>query len=135
MERVEQRLASWKAKYLSSGSRISLIQSALANLPIYFMSIFKCQASIIKRLEKLQRDFLWQGQSNKKFHLVGWNSVCKPKEGGLGFRTFLKQMNQALLGKCLWRLWGNMDSLWREIIIAKYGVRRNGWDITGSSYK
>lgn len=88
VERLEQRLASWKAKYLSSGSRISLIQSALADLPIYFMSIFKCPASIIKHLEKLRRDFLWQGPSDKKFHLVGWKSVCKPKEGGLGFRPF-----------------------------------------------
>lgn len=88
VERLEQRLAYWKAKYLSSGSRISLIQSALADLPIYFMSIFKCPASIIKHLEKLRRDFLWQGPSDKKFHLVGWKSVCKPKEGGLGFRPF-----------------------------------------------
>lgn len=29
--------------------------------------------SIIKCLEKLQRDFLWQGRSDKKkFHLVDW---------------------------------------------------------------
>lgn len=53
VERVEQRLTSWKAKYLSFGRRITLIKSVLANLPIYFMSIFKCLVSIIKRIEKL----------------------------------------------------------------------------------
>jgi hypothetical protein len=131
---MEQRLASWKARYLSFGGRITLIPSALANLPIYFMLIFKCSASIIKHIEKLQRDFLWQGKSDKKkFNLVDWNSICKPKEdGGLGFRP-LRLMNQALLGKWLWRIGEISNSLWKRILLAKYGARRNGWDISRPS--
>ena len=50
LEWVAQKLASWKAKYLSFGCRITLIEEALANLPLYFMSIFKCPASVIKSI-------------------------------------------------------------------------------------
>lgn len=100
MERVEHTLALWRAKYLSLGGRVTLIKTALANLPIYFMSLFKCPVLVVDRIERLEGDFQWQGMhSSKKFHLVDWKSVCKAKEdGGLGFRP-LKQMNEALLNK------------------------------------
>ena len=61
IERMEKRLSLWKANYLSLGGRITLIKAALANLPIYFMSMFRCPMEVIKHFEKLQRDFLWHG--------------------------------------------------------------------------
>ena len=71
LERIEKKLSSWKARYLSLGDRITLIQFALANLPIYYMSILKCPTAIINRIEKLQRDFLWHGcEYSKKIHMV-----------------------------------------------------------------
>lgn len=70
-ERVEVKLASWKAKCISMGGRVTLIQSALANLPVYFMSPLKCPMFVVYRIEKLERDFLWQdGDAKKKIHLA-----------------------------------------------------------------
>lgn len=104
---------------LSLGGRITLIQSALANLPIYYKSILKCPVAIIKRIEKLQCDFHWQGcKESKKFHLVNWKIVCAPKDSCcLGIRP-LGIINQALLGKWLWRLGKDLDGLWRIILLA-----------------
>ena len=81
---MERKLSTWKANYLSLGGRIKLIKAVLGNLPIYFMLILKCPVSVINRIEKLQREFLWHGRSaERKFHLV--DSVCTSKlEGGLG---------------------------------------------------
>ena len=54
VERMEKKVTTWKANYLSLGGRMNLIRSALSSLPIYYMSICKCPASIANRIEKLQ---------------------------------------------------------------------------------
>jgi hypothetical protein len=37
-ERFEKRLSSWKGKHLSTGGRLTLINSVLSILPMYMMS-------------------------------------------------------------------------------------------------
>ena len=60
-ERMRRRLDLWKRHYLSKGGRITLIKSTLASIPIYQLSLFRMPKLVVKRLEKLQRDFLWEG--------------------------------------------------------------------------
>lgn len=43
-------------------------------------------------------------------------------------------MNQALLGKWLWRISEDQHGLRNQIIAAKYEVSRNGWDIKDPDY-
>lgn len=58
-------------KIFLGGGRITLIKAVLANLVVYFMSLFRCPMLVLDRLEKFERDFLWQGREpKKKFHLV-----------------------------------------------------------------
>ena len=77
LERLEKKLSLWKPKYLSLGGRIMFIKAALANLPIYFMSLSRCPMEVINQIEKLQHNFLWNGREKNKFHLVKWPQVCK----------------------------------------------------------
>ena len=130
MERLEKRLALWKANYLSIGGSITLIKSILSNSQIYSLSLHKCPIGIIKHIEKLQRDFLWRGsEMKKKFHLVRWNLVCKSKQGGgLGIRS-IKTMKQALLAKFR----DDSVGLWKEVISSKYSVARGGWEVCNDS--
>jgi hypothetical protein len=58
-ELMARRLAPWKRTYLSKGGRVTLIKSTLLNLPTYMMSLFPIPAHVAKRIEKIQRDFLW----------------------------------------------------------------------------
>lgn len=99
------------------------------------MSLLKCPTSVLERLEMSRRNFLWPGNKSKqKFHLVDWKFICRPRKvGGLGIRP-LKLVNQALLGKWLWRLGVENDSLWFKVVEAKYGVSRVGWDVPRLSY-
>lgn len=128
IEKIEKRLASWKIMYLSKGGRLTLIKSTLSNLPTYFLSLFPIPASVGYRIEKLQRDFLWGGLGEEcKFHLVMWETVCRPiSNGGLGIRN-VRTFNRSLLGKWLWRYSKEQNALWRGVIGCKYGDIWGGW--------
>jgi hypothetical protein len=127
IEQMERRLAGWKKLYLSKGGRLTLIKSTLSNLPTYYMSLFPVPMSVAKRIEKIQREFLWGGMGDdKKLHLVSWNQVCCPlRAGGLGIRNVYK-FNQALMGKWLWRYATEREALWHKIIKAKYEDQDGG---------
>ena len=60
-ERFHKSLAMWKKLYISKGGRITLIQSTLSCLPIYFMSLLCIPRSDRLRLEQTHKDFLWGG--------------------------------------------------------------------------
>ena len=83
---------------------------------------------VARRLEKLQRDFLWGGGSTeRKAHLVNWERVCVGKEkGGLGLRK-LVPLNKALLGKWVWRFANAKEEMWKRVLVAKYGQEELGW--------
>ena len=66
-ERFQKRLSGWKSKMLSQGERLTLLQSTLWNLSIYYMSLFTIPASIASQLERLMRDFLWSKHDNDRF--------------------------------------------------------------------
>ncbi|RVW32801.1 GTPase Der [Vitis vinifera] len=127
-ERVRRRLALWKRQYISKGGRVTLIKSTLASMPIYQMSIFRMPKVVVRRIEKVQRDFLWGGGNmERKMHLVKWEVVCTNKDkGGLGLRK-LALLNKALLGKWIWRYACEKNILWRQVIKVKYGQEGLDW--------
>jgi hypothetical protein len=90
-------LASWKKIYLSWGGCLTLIKSTLSSLLTYLLSLFPLQTSIARKLEHLQRDFLWDGPNGEPmFHLVNWKTICSSApRGGLGVKN-LMLFNKAL---------------------------------------
>ena len=65
-EKMRRRLALWKSQYISKGGRITLIKSSMVSMPVYQMSLFRMPISVARRLEKLQRDFLWGGSHGEE---------------------------------------------------------------------
>jgi hypothetical protein len=128
VEKIERRLAGWQKIYLSKGGRLTLLKSTLSSLPTYYLSLFPIPVSIAKRIECLQRNFLWGGMGEEhKFHLVAWDRICSPiQQGVLGVRQLIP-FNLALLGKWLWRFGLEESHLWRRVVVAKYGEGRGGW--------
>lgn len=62
-----------KQQYILKEGRITLIQSALFSLLIYFLSLFCILRAIQLRLEQIQRNFLWGGGVlEHKPYLVKW---------------------------------------------------------------
>ena len=49
-ERFEKKLSCWKAKYLSYGGRLVLLNSVLSSLPMFMMSFFEIPKGVLKNL-------------------------------------------------------------------------------------
>ncbi|WMV15559.1 hypothetical protein MTR67_008944 [Solanum verrucosum] len=93
-------------------------------LPTYMMSVFPAPAGVIDRIEVLRRTFFWQGNEDKrKYHLVKWEEMnISKKIGGVGIRN-MKFQNHSLMMKWLWKFAYAENSLWKEVIAAKCGMR------------
>ncbi|PNT60803.1 hypothetical protein BRADI_5g05195v3 [Brachypodium distachyon] len=65
---------------------------------------------------------MWQGgQQKKKYHLVKWKLICRPKKkGGLGVKN-LRTLNISLLCTWWWRLEAG-DGMWQQLVRGKYGI-------------
>ncbi|XP_075080405.1 uncharacterized protein LOC142165916 [Nicotiana tabacum] len=105
----------WQKRYLSKGSKEVLIKSTLSSMPTYYLYLLQAPVSITEKLERLQRNFLWDAaDGTRKFHLVNWQTVTSPKKwGGLGVKD-LRVFNKAFLGKWLWRFGVEEHALWKE---------------------
>ncbi|WVZ79760.1 LOW QUALITY PROTEIN: hypothetical protein U9M48_027301 [Paspalum notatum var. saurae] len=119
-EKILKRLESWKSGSMPIAGRIVLINSCLTNAPIYHMSMYLLHKTVIARIDKCRRNFLWQGGSlKKKYHLVKWSRACEEKKrGGLGIKS-LSKLNISLLCKWWWKL-ETEDGLWQDIVKVKY---------------
>ena len=65
-ERFEQHLSSWKGRNLSTGGRLTLINSVLSSLPMYMMSFFEIPKGVRKKLDYFRSRFFWQSDENKE---------------------------------------------------------------------
>jgi hypothetical protein len=77
-----------------------LIKSVLQSLPIYTFSCFEVPGAVCKKLDSMVNAFWWgHDPGTKKLHLVGWETLSKPKkEEGLGINKF-SLINQAMVTK------------------------------------
>ena len=107
-------------KNLSTGGRLTLINSVLSSLPMYMMSFFEIPKGVRKKRDYFRSRFFWQSDEHKrKYRLAKWDILCQPKEqGGLGIQN-LELKNIALLSKCLYRLL-TTDGTWQQILHNKY---------------
>jgi hypothetical protein len=85
----------------------------LQAIPIYLFSSLEAPQFVIKAICNLQRNFLWQGhKTGKKWALVSWDKVCKPKlNGGLGICD-PGLLNEVMGAKIWWRWLKKPNELW-----------------------
>ena len=102
-------------------------------MPIYHSSILLASGMVIRKMEGLLRNFLWEGGkgNEKKLHLVSWNKIQKPRnEGGLQLRNLATQ-NLALGANLLWQIVTGKDSWSKKVLQKKYfpGTRKRCLDM------
>ena len=112
ISKCERKLARWKQRHLSFGGIVTLINSMLTSIPIYFFSFFRVPKKVEDKLVRLQRNFLWGGASEQnKIAWIKWEMMCLPKEEeGLGVKD-IRSFNTSLLGKWKWKLFQNQGEM------------------------
>lgn len=133
LERVEQKL-TWKARYLSLGGRTTLILPWLISLSTTcFSSNVKCWSQITERN--------WSATSFGRAMITRENSIllteklfAGPRKGPW-LRTFKTNEPSSARQVVVKRRWWIDYSPWRQVIWAKYGVRRNGWEIPSPNHR
>ena len=98
-----------------------LIKSVMSAIPNHVMQGAVIPVNVCKKLDKINRDFLWGSTNEKrKMHMVSWSKIVRSKEeGGLGIQE-ARAKNIALLSKLNWRMYHEQDTLWAKVILKKY---------------
>lgn len=80
LEKISKAFLLVEESLFLQAGRLTLIQLVLEWYLVlqYFLSGFKLPISISKNLERIFRDFLWEGRGGEGSHLVNWEVVLKP---------------------------------------------------------
>lgn len=83
MDKMRAKLDKWW-NLLLKGGRHTFAQSVLNSLLVYYFSILEAHKAVVLSMEKLMRDFIWNGGNNKKGNsLVNWNVASLLQKRGL----------------------------------------------------
>jgi hypothetical protein len=104
VDKVANRIPSWKGRLLNRRDRLVLVQSTLCTIPVHISMALKVASWAVKTITTLIQGFLWSGTevvSGRKC-AVAWVNTCYPKElGGLNIPN-LHLIGMALQMRWLW---------------------------------
>jgi hypothetical protein len=121
IDNIIKRIAGWRGRLLNHASRLVLIKSCLASIPIYLLSFFKFPKWDVKAINSQMAHCLWDNyEGHHKYHLANWDLVSMKHDfGGLGIPN-IRDLNISLLASWIKRF--NLDDhkIWKEIVQFKY---------------
>lgn len=102
-----------------------LANSMLGLLPSYDMQVVWYPQYICEFIDRCIRGFIWRGNNSRRVHLVNWDVITEPKEGG-GLRVRVaRNHNINILGKLVWDLLHLNNQLWVSLLRDKYFLDEN----------
>jgi hypothetical protein len=117
VDKVTAKLPSWKGRLLNKVGRLTLVNSVLTSTIIYYMIVFPLSKWAIKRIERIGRNFLWNGaeEARSGHCLVNWKWVQHCKNlGGLNILE-LERFKRALRLIWQWLHWKQPSKLWSSL--------------------
>jgi hypothetical protein len=114
--RVRNKLLYWDTTNLSLHGRVVVANSVLLASMWYIASTWLFSRSIILKLQRLVRNFIWGASvGTRAVAKVAWSVLIRPiREGGLGLIDPMLQ-SKALLAKHVVRGFMPGDELWKKL--------------------
>jgi hypothetical protein len=117
--KVEKGLPAWRLLHLSVGGKSILMESSLSSLPMYTMGMYLLPEEVHHKIDSARAGFYWDS-GQKKYHMVKWDELAKPKDhGGSGF-TETRLMNMCLLSKWIFMLERGDRDMCCDLLRRKY---------------
>ena len=113
-DRAAGRLKGWKGKLMNRKGRLALINSVITSTATYFLTVFPAERWMIKKFDKMRRNFLWapDDEAKRRKCLVSWKKICAPTMyGGLGIKD-LQAFSRALRLRWEWYRWVDQNRPW-----------------------
>lgn len=127
LKKIEKRIRNWTFRWLSLGCRLTLANSSLQSIPVYWISLVKLPSSILHRIQLLLTNFIWkEGGKGTRYHLNKMEKYCQTKNLlRLGHKTYLLVCTitgcKIMLERFIWFRFLESSSLqkniWRILIL------------------
>eukprot|EP00253_Pinus_taeda_P019325 PITA_19325 len=121
INKLQDRIRKWTCRSLNLAGHLVLTKVVLQAIPIFMMSALPIPKGVLQKIRNIQRDFLWgKGEEQKKWALVAWDKLSKPKaHGGLGLHD-LETLSRVSGAKLWWRSLKESASPWEKLWKQKY---------------
>ncbi|CAJ2659028.1 unnamed protein product [Trifolium pratense] len=118
-DKIHSKLSAWKASLLSIAGSVQLVKSVIQSILLYNITLYSWPVSLIKKIEKLMKNFIWSGDvDKKKLVTFAWKKICRPlSQGVLNLRS-LTSLNKAANLKLCWSFINSQCS-WAKLLQAR----------------
>eukprot|EP00253_Pinus_taeda_P010381 PITA_10381 len=118
--KIEAKIGHWSYKWLSRACRLTLVNSVLQAIPVFWAALTWVPKGVLHKIKKLCSRFLWSGaKEDSVLPWVAWDKIARPKEwGGWGIKN-LNDFSTSLAAKSGWRLITS-ENLWTRVVKRKY---------------
>ncbi|KAI3771839.1 hypothetical protein L6452_03008 [Arctium lappa] len=111
VEKIKNKLATWKARLISFGGRQTLVKFVLGSLSLYFFSLFRAPSGVIKELERVRSSFFWGGGNG--YCAKGWLGSNGLMLGTKNEAT-IRERGEWVEGKWVWKWAWRREPMGRE---------------------
>eukprot|EP00253_Pinus_taeda_P009447 PITA_09447 len=78
--KMQDKVKSWTLHALNLANRLVLTKAVLQSIPVFMLLALLAPKGVLEKIRYIQRDFLWgKEETRKKWALVSWEKICKPK--------------------------------------------------------
>eukprot|EP00253_Pinus_taeda_P002756 PITA_02756 len=116
INKMQDKINYWTIRSLNLAGMLALTKVVLQCIPVFMLLALPVPKGVLQQFRTIQRDFLWgKGENKKKWALVAWENICKPKiHGGLGLDD-PEVLSKALGAKLRWGWVKEPKAQWASI--------------------